>query len=371
MANTFITPTDVIRDANLILKDKAIAANLVNRSVEQRFVKKIGDTVNVKVPAIIAGQEFTGSASASDVTEVQVPVVIQKHFYVKVTLTSDELAQEVDDFNNTIQIPAIVGLIGSVEDYLINKIAGGFARNMQGTAGTDPSTHAHIIAAEKKIFDNQGDTDALVAIIGSTPHASFKALNIMNSLDFREDAPAILKGNSLGQTNNISFFRSVHSGAFNRGDIAGTVLVDGASQTGNTLVVDALTAATGTIKEGTRFTINGIASYVAVVTADTAYTSNSASLPITPALPSSPADDAAITFETAFTENPVYKPAAVAAAIMPGAPAQNAVISQIDGMGLRIIQGNVDTTTLAQDWVWDLYCGCKVVQPAYGCIMQG
>lgn len=371
MANTFLTPTDVIRDGNLILKDRVIAGNLVNKSVEERYVRKIGDTVKVKVPAIIPGSEFAGTATAADATETFADVVIQKHFYVKVTLTSDELARELDDFNTAIQIPAILGLVAKVEEYIIAKIAGGFAPNMQGTAGTDPSTHAHIIAAEKKIFDNQGDTSALVAILNSTSHASFKALNIMNSLDFREDAPSLLRGNGLGQTNNISFFRSVHAGTFAQGDIAGTVLVDGASQTGSTLVVDGFTAATGTVKEGTRFTIAGIASYTAVVTADKAIVGNSATLPITPALPSSPADDAAITFETAFTEIPVYKPAAVAAAIMAGAPAQNAVASSIDGLGLRIIQGNVDTTSLAQDWVWDLYCGAKVVQPAYGCIMQG
>lgn len=370
MANTFLTPTDVIRDANLILRDRALAANLVNRSIEDRFVRKVGDTVGVKVPAIIAGQEFTTTASASNVTETQVDVVIQKHYYVKVTLTSDELAMELDDFNAAIQIPAVTGLVGKVEEYLLAKITGGFARNVEGTAGTNPSTHAHIIAAEKTIFDNQGDTAALVAIINSTAHASFKALNIMNSLDFRADAPSILAGNGLGQTNSIQFYRSVHAGTLAQGDIAGTVLVNGASQVGSTLNVNGFTDTTGTVYEGTRFTIAGVVGTTYTVTADITIASNAAALAVYPDV-ASPDTTAALTFESAVTECPVYKPAAVAAAIMAGAPAQNAAISNYDGLGLRIIQGNIDTSTLAQDWVWDLYVGCKVVQPAYGCIMQG
>ena len=371
MANTFITPTDVIHDANLILRDRLVAANLVSRDTEARFARKVGDTVKVSVPAIVDGKEFTGTASASDIAETTVDVVLEKHFYNKVSLTSDELSQQLDDFNTRVQIPVITGLVGKIENYLISKIAGGFARNIVGTAGTDPSTHQHIINAEKKVFDNQGDTSLLAAILNSQAHANFKVLNIMNSLDFREDAPSILRGNALGQTNNISFVRSVHAGTFDQGDVAGTVLVNGASQTGSNLAVDGFTASTGTVKEGTRFTVNGIAGVTFTVTADTAIASNAATLPITPALPSSPADNAAVTFETAFTEIPVYNPAAVAGAFVPGAPDINAEISSIDGIGLRVIRGGVDTTSLASDWVWDLYVGCRVVQPAFGAIMQG
>ena len=370
MANTFLTPTDVIRDANLILKDRALCANLVNRSIEQEFVTKVGDTVGVKVPAIIAGSEFTTSATASNVTETKVDVKIQKHFYVKVTLSSDELAMQIDDFNAAIQIPAVTGLVSKVENYLLSKISGGFARNVSGTAGTQPSTHAHIIAAEKTIFDNYGDTAAQVAIINSTAHASFKALNIMNSLDFRADAPSILSGNGLGQTNSIQFYRSVHSGSLARGDVAGTVLVDGGSQTGATLNLKNFDSTAGTIYEGTRFTIAGVVGTTYTVTADTDYVASTAALPVYPSV-ASPADTSAVTFEAAFTECPVYKPAAVAAAILPGPGGNGAVIGNVEGMGLRIIQSPYSTTTLAQDWVWDLYVGAKVVQPAFGCIMQG
>jgi hypothetical protein len=72
----------------------------------------------------------------------------------------------------------------------------------------------------------------------------------------------------------------------------GTVLVNGASQTGSSLAVDGLTAAPQT---GDVFKIAGI-DLVYTVTADATVSSGGATVAINPALASSPADDAAITF---------------------------------------------------------------------------
>jgi hypothetical protein len=72
----------------------------------------------------------------------------------------------------------------------------------------------------------------------------------------------------------------------------GTVLVNGASQTGSSLVVDGLSAAP---QAGDVFKIAGV-DLVYTVTSDASVSSGGATLAINPALASSPADDAAITF---------------------------------------------------------------------------
>jgi len=72
----------------------------------------------------------------------------------------------------------------------------------------------------------------------------------------------------------------------------GTPLVDGGSQTGTSLVVDGLTSAP---QAGDVFQIAGV-DLVYTVTADATVASGSATLAIDPALDSSPADDAALTF---------------------------------------------------------------------------
>jgi hypothetical protein len=81
----------------------------------------------------------------------------------------------------------------------------------------------------------------------------------------------------------------------------GTVLVDGGSQTGTSLIVDGLTSAP---QAGDVFKIAGV-DLIYTVTADATVTSGSATLTIDPALDSSPADDAALTFLSTSREGAV------------------------------------------------------------------
>lgn len=95
---------------------------------------------------------------------------------------------------------------------------------------------------------------------------------------------------------NNSLYRSIGSGWTKISAPAyGTVLVNGAGQTGSSLVVDGLTS---TPKTGDTFSIAGV-SLIYTVTADATVTSGGATLSINPALASSPADNAAITFLSA------------------------------------------------------------------------
>ena len=75
----------------------------------------------------------------------------------------------------------------------------------------------------------------------------------------------------------------------------GSVLVAGAGQTGTTLNVDAVTADDYVPLAGDTFTINGVAEVYTVLVKPTV-TAGAAALSIYPALASSPADDAPITF---------------------------------------------------------------------------
>jgi len=81
----------------------------------------------------------------------------------------------------------------------------------------------------------------------------------------------------------------------------GTVLVNGGSQTGTSLIVDGLTSAP---QAGDVFKIDSV-DLVYTVTADATVSSGGATLSINPALDSSPADNAAITFLSTSREGAV------------------------------------------------------------------
>ena len=82
-----------------------------------------------------------------------------------------------------------------------------------------------------------------------------------------------------------------------RGNPSGTPLVNGASQTGSSLITDGWTASTTILKIGDYFTVNG---ELKRVTADaTSDGSGNATLSFKPALRNSPGDNAALTVRTA------------------------------------------------------------------------
>ena len=108
---------------------------------------------------------------------------------------------------------------------------------------------------------------------------------LVNGIASWEDSVIVSRNNSVFQTTGSGY---THINVPNYG----TVLVDGGSQTGTSLVVDGLSSAP---QAGDVFKIAGV-DLVYTVTADATVSSGGATLSIDPALDSSPADNAAITF---------------------------------------------------------------------------
>ena len=50
MANTFLTPDIIAREALMVLRNNAVMANLVHRDYSDEFVNGVGDTITVRKP---------------------------------------------------------------------------------------------------------------------------------------------------------------------------------------------------------------------------------------------------------------------------------------------------------------------------------
>lgn len=120
-----------------------------------------------------------------------------------------------------------------------------------------------------------------------------------SSQDVQELMVTIQNLYNTGATCTLSHYLLPGSGAARMGTGAGTPVVDGASQSGTTLVTDGWTASSGVLKAGDCFTIAGL-TVLFRATADVtsaASPSSDTSITITPPIVagSSPANDAAIT----------------------------------------------------------------------------
>lgn len=388
MANTFLTPDFVqnaAQDAALILSANLVASNLVSRQFEDTLsgvptVGPTGGSIDVKVIGADTAntqnhRNSPSSLTVSDVTETAVTIDALHYVYVKKKLNTKEKTFELDNFTAKYTMPAMVGMATEVDSFFIRKIAGGFARNISGTAGTAPSTTAHILAARKVMQDNLVPLTPRVAIIGTAAESSFLGLDQFVNRDYGEDGANALRQAALSTRYGVNWFVDQNVGTLPYGDTAGTVLANGARSGGETTVgMDAFTAATGVVNEGTRFTVSGDAT-VYTVTQDADIASNAATVNITPAVVTGWADNAAVTFATAPTEDVMFHPGMVAGAVIAPQPLMsNSAVAQYDGLSLRISFESTtsDSTVGAADFVlYDLYCGCKVIRPEGGVIIQG
>lgn len=117
MANTFLTPEVIAQAALATLYETTVAAQLVHRDYSPEFVAKVGDTVNVRKPAVFEAQEFTdgGAITLQDATEGNVPVVLNHHGDVSFAVTSKDLSLKIDDFTAQLLDPAMEAISQKID----------------------------------------------------------------------------------------------------------------------------------------------------------------------------------------------------------------------------------------------------------------
>ena len=373
MSNTFVTPTVVVRDAGIIFMANAVIPRLISREHEAEFVgKKAGSTITVTYMSEQEAREFSSTTTADNIVENEVELTLEKHFYVKHTLTTAESTLSIDDYSKKVTGPAIRAVVKAADNYLAQIMSEGYARNLVGTDGTAPSTIAHIVAGRKKLRDNLAETDQSIGLIGTAAEAAFIQLSQFTSKDYTRGTGGIEEA-MLEKRFGINWFTDQNCTNHDRGDIAGTVLVDNASnwQIGDTTVhMDGFTAATGTVNAGTRFTVAGTATVYTVVS-DATIASNEADVIVTPAMTAVETDGDAITFKAAATQDMIYDKRSIIGAIIAPAPLKvGSSVSQQNGMGVRYTESS-STSTLSDDVVYDILVGAKVMQPNGGVVFQG
>lgn len=377
MANTFLTPTVVARDAAITLANRLLVGNLVSRDKESLFTaSKVGDSVTVTVPPSVSdASEFTSSTSAGDMTETSIDLTLEKHFYKRVDLTSKQKSLELDDFTRLVTEPCIQGIQSSVDKYILKQMQV-FRANLAGSIGNRPSTIAHIVAGTKVLNDNFVREDGRVGIVDTTVENSLIQIAQWTSADYVGPDYAGTREATLGRRFGVNWYRNANLGAFSRSsaanDIAGSpVIISTVAAGGTEIGIDGVTNATGTIYAGTVFTIAGDTTRYVVRKDVTAVGNAYTAVKIYPALAAQATAEAVVTFEAAGYSNILYHPAAVAAAIVAPTPLSvNSAVQSFGGVSIRVSMDS-SITSLSDTVVYDVYVGARVINPLGGCLIAG
>lgn len=379
MANTFIHPQIVAREALMALRSNTIVSSLVHRDYEAEFsAGAIGDTVQIKAPPVFTAQEFTTSVSVQNITQTKVDLTLEKHFDVSVEVTSKEMTLELDDFSRTIVIPAMEAIAEKMDTYIYSKYVDIY--NYIGTAGTPPASLANM--ADISAFGDTLKISPMNRLGLVNPAAKAKILSVSDLVrtESRGDSEAIRRA-MLGEILGVNY-----AGVHNVQKHTGGTLSDGTSKAAlvnGAVLADAVTmnidstTLTGTLVKGDVFTVAGVYRYDGtslmqfVVTNASPITAGSNALAGVTFYPAAPtggfADGAAVVFAANHVANIAgdLKRGLALACVpleLPIAGAAPGAVASFEGFAIRVVY-DYDSSSKKNKVSFDLLAGAKVIDP--------
>ena len=357
MANTLLTPTAVTRESLRVLHQKLNFVGSIVRDYDSSYAKsgaKIGDSLKIRLPNHYTVR--TGATlSAQDTTESSVTLQVATQKGVDLNFTSVDLTMSLDDFSKRIIDPAMSVLAANIEADALNMY-----KDVYQSIWNGGSAATYNKALDGRVILNRSlapfaDRTALMDSV-----AMADVVKDTKTL-FQDDKSLSkqYKEGYMGRAAGFDWSENTMMPAHTRGGSNGAYLINGASQTGATLVVD--TGATAP-SQGDVITIAGVYSVHPETKVSTGVLqqfvigsgATTTSFPISPAIVTSgatqnvsgsPADNAAITFagtaSTAVQTSLLFQKEAFAFAtadlVMPQG-VDFAAREVMDGLSMRIVR---------------------------------
>lgn len=253
MANTFLTPDIIAKEALIVLENNLVMANLVHRDYSEEFTE-VGDTVTIRKPAKFTAKNFTGNIIRQDATEGSVPVKIDRHRDVSFDVTSKEMTLDIRDFSAQLLSPAMRAIAQAVDEDLLNEVANVTA----SVAGTVSPTNLADIANLSKTLDlAKVPIDMRRLVLTPTHKYRYALTDNLSKVAYAGNGET-LRNAELGRIYSLDTYMDQNC-PDTLAAAAGTATAFKVSGTAGAMSValSSVSAATGTIKKGDCFILDG------------------------------------------------------------------------------------------------------------------
>ena len=249
--NQLLNPSVITKETLVILENNLVAAGKVNRQFENQFVK-IGASVTVRKPnrfRVVSGP----SLQIQDVQEPSTSITISNQKHVDFQFSSQDLTLTIEEFSERYLKPAAAELTNQLDyDTLQNTTS---LQNLVGTPGTSPNSFAALALVGQRMDEGAVPQDGRVLILN--PAAYWALANGLVGLYVKSVAEPALKG-YLANIANFEIYQDQNVATLTNGNYAGTGVVNGAAQTGSTMVSNGWTANRTLFLGGEVITIAGV-----------------------------------------------------------------------------------------------------------------
>jgi hypothetical protein len=209
---------------------------------------KIGATANIRKPVRYIGGDGPG-VTLEDITETSVPVVLNHQGNVAMSFTSADLKLRIDEFSRRIIAPAVANIANRIDRdglLLYQKVY-----NFVGTPGVVPANLDIYLNAQAALNNNATPMDGqrVVAISPNMEATVVFALRglFQSSTQIKEQYE---KG-TMGVAAGFEWFMDQNVASHTVGLVASsTPLVNGANQTGTSIITDGWNASTQVLNVG-------------------------------------------------------------------------------------------------------------------------
>ena len=393
MANSLLTIDMITNEAVRLFTQTNAFMRSINRQYDDQFDRKgakIGETLRIRLPndyVVNSGPAITPQGTSEQNTSL----TVSNQRNVPVSFGSAEKTMSLDDYSERILAPAVNRLAAYVANDCMNmaKDAANLVFKESGGNMVSPDAGTWLDAGARIDFNLAPKTDRKIVLDPRTQARTVSSLaGLFNPQQKITDQyeTGIISRDTLGFDWMYDQTTKVHTvGTFTAG------AVNGAGQTGTTLVTSAIT---GTLNKGDIITIAGVGAINRltgedqgelrqfVVTADVL--TGATSIPIYPAIvpapaafntvTASPANAAAIslvaTAGSKYRQNLAYYPEAFTLATadleMPTQGVVQSARANFDGISMRMIEGyDIMSDNLITRL--DILYGFKTIRPEWAC----
>lgn len=257
MSNSLLTISMITNEALAVLENQLTFTKTVNREYSKEFGKsgaKIGSTVNVRKPLRYVART-TPTLNVENSTETYVPVVLTSQYGVDVSFTSAELTLSIDMFADRVIKPAVAQVANKID---LDGCAQ-FSNIYQnvGTPGTTPNALLTYLQAGVKLDNSSAPMGERNVIVNPIAQATIVD-GLKGLFNPQADlAKQYIKG-QMGTAAGFDWYMDQNVKNSTVGTYGGSPVVNGANQTGSSLVTNGWTATTTSLNVGDCFTIANV-----------------------------------------------------------------------------------------------------------------
>jgi hypothetical protein len=239
MANTFLNPTVIARQALATLYETCVMAQLVHRDYEADFQAAKGTTVSVRKPTTFTAEEYVRAdgITVQNATETSVPVVLNHFADVSFAVTSEDLTLNIEDFAVQLLNPAMEAIAQKIDrdvlafrDDIVQEVgvAGTTTTGVDGTNAWDADNPRVCIDARRVLNKRLVPPSDRFVVVGPNIEAQWLGDDLFLRADARGDTDGLreanlgrrLFGHDAYQTQNVADTPDEIGVAFHRTAVA-------------------------------------------------------------------------------------------------------------------------------------------------------